>query len=217
MKTSSEHHQPIWMRKTLYLFVIPFLASLPFTWYFTGHVPEWSGGDFKAMAFAPKNDALAVVSSHGPMGESGAYAPIRFLKTRDGIESQPPLRLEDMVGSSVETWQRQVAKVEYSPQGDRIAVLLDQVMQPLHRELILVDLASRKRDVYITVPMDPGFADFKTALPASIFSPDGKWIVTTANAEGKRTVRLWNSENGEEHLHRKCQASQQETFRAIGV
>lgn len=190
----------VWIRQTLFLVVIPFFVTLPFTWYFTGHVPEWTLDGFRPMAFAPKNDVLAVVSSHGPMGENGSYAPLRFLNARSGKEAQPELTLEVLVGSSIENWQRDVAKVEYSPQGDRIAVLLDQVMQPGNRELSVVDLATRKRIIYNTFLVDRVWADFQSALPAAIYSPDGKWLTATASSEGKRTTTVWDAESGREHF-----------------
>lgn len=189
----------VWIRQTLFLVVIPFLVTLPFTWYFTGHVPEWTRDGFRPMAFAPKNDVLAVVSSHGPMGENGSYAPIRFLEARSGKEAQPELTLEELVGSSIQSWQRDVAKVEYSPQGDRIAVLMDQVTQPGNRELIVVDLATKKRIIYNTFPVDR-WADFESTLPTAVYSPDGKWLTATASSEGKRTTTVWDAESGQEHF-----------------
>jgi hypothetical protein len=185
-----------WMRRVLFLIVIPFWITLPFTWYFTGHIAEWTGGEFKPMAFAPKNDVLASVSLYGPMHERGAFAPIRFFSTQNGQEVLPPLTLEEMSGAGVETWQRKILKIEYSPQGDRIAILMDQVVRPLHRELMVFDLASRKRIALITLAMEPGFADFKSTLPEAIFSPDGKWVTATSSTDSERAVGIWDAENG---------------------
>lgn len=181
----------LWLLALVGIIAIGWLA-----WALAGYEPQLRLENQKLapLAFTPKGDVLAA----GTFVQDGlsllAVSPVRFLRSTDGSEAEPPL--ETFVASPEEKppIPRQILRAEFSPDGKMLAVLQEhhEFRRRDEIELIVFARDTRERLLTVSVPYPANAADKSSTIPYHLFSPDSKWLLWVEYAFPERAVKVWD-------------------------
>jgi WD40 repeat protein len=189
-------------RLTLLLALVCIVSIGGLAWALAGYEPQLRLDNKKLvpLAFTPKGDVLLVGTQVQDGLSLQSVSPVRFLRSADGTEAEPPL--ETFVAPKDENppIPRQILRAEFSPDGKLLAILQDHhdFKRREEIELIVFVRDTRERLLTIAIPYVLNAADKASTIPHHLFSPDSKWLQCVEYPFPDRTVKVWDLNNKKE-------------------
>lgn len=165
-------------------------------WTWAGYEPHLRLDNQKLapLAFTPQGDVLAAGTHIQDGMNFKPVSPVRFLRSADGTEAEPPLTTLVVPLQGNPPIPREIIRTEFSPDGKLIAVLQEHhdFNRPDELELLVFARDTREPLAIIPVPHTANAADKASALPRGLFSPDSKWLLWVEYPFTGRSVKVWD-------------------------
>ncbi len=176
--------------------LVGILAIGGLAWAMAGYEPQLRLEKKKLgpLAFTPKGDVLLA----GTLVEDGlailTVSPVRFLRSADGSEAEPPLETFVAPPEEKPAVPRQIHRAEFSPDGKMLAILQDHHEFKRREEIELIVFArdTRERLLSVAIPYPVNAADKHNAIPHHLFSPDSKWLLWVEYPFPERSIKVWD-------------------------